>query len=301
MSGGWTGNDRPGIQKWYTIKRDAQRGRNGRIRGRVGEEGQEPRESRRGRKPLATGRSKAQRREMHHLWLWSGSFAGAPPRPRASEREKENESEGEGETGERGREKGTDRSGREIDVYPPTNTNARGGGRERRVKPSRVGLGQVYPSSTHTALSCVCHPAEENYTKAEAQPLREKEGRRASGRNARDFSKRGIGVRQTGVLITNRRWSVPKSAIVRRKPATVRALSDDASRGVTRGDTSIGIVNNYECIQRVCLDPRIDPARSHRKGWNIREDAVEILRSPIPSAGVELALLTNKLSRFERE
>lgn len=49
---------------------------------------------------------------------------------------------------------------------------------KRRTKPSRVGLGQVYPSFTHTALSCVCHPAEENHTKAEAQPLREKEGRR---------------------------------------------------------------------------------------------------------------------------
>lgn len=172
----------------------------------------EDRGGRRGRKPLATGRSKAQRREMHHLWLWSGSFAGAPPRPRASEREKERRERERGRDGERGREKGTDGSGRETDVYPPTNTDARGGGRERRVKPSRVGLGQVYPSSTHTALSCVCHPAEENYTKAEAQPLREKRvdanfrlSRSGYAKTSRDFSKSQIGVRQARVLITNRR------------------------------------------------------------------------------------------------
>lgn len=135
-------------------------------------EGRE-REGGRGRKPLATGRSKAQRREMHHLWLWSGSFAGAPPRPRASEREKENESVREGDMKrEVERKVLTEAEGRPTYIRRPIPTQ--GEEDERRVKPSRVGLGQVYPSSTHTALSCVCHPAEENYTKAEAQPLREK-------------------------------------------------------------------------------------------------------------------------------
>lgn len=131
--------------------------------------------------------------------LWSGSFAGAPPRPRASEREKENDGVREGETeGEKEGERKelTEAEGRPTYIRRPIPTQ--GEEDERRVKPSRVGLGQVYPSSTHTALSCVCHPAEENHTKAEAQPLREREdpGRGfpvfASGfsESTRHFSKR---------------------------------------------------------------------------------------------------------------
>lgn len=157
--------------------------------------------------------------------LWSDSFAGAPPRPRASEREKENDGAREGEMEKEGERKGlTEAEGRPTYIRRPIPTQ--GEEDERRAKPSRVGLGQVYPSSTHTALSCVCHPAEKNHTKAEAQPLREREDHRgfpvlASGfpESARDFSKRKkkkkIRSSRSPATRPDNERSVPKSVIVR--------------------------------------------------------------------------------------
>ncbi|KYN05625.1 hypothetical protein ALC62_03418 [Cyphomyrmex costatus] len=133
MSGEWIGVI-DGVGKWRTVKRDAQR---------------EKRED----------SGCAAQRNAPPL-LWSGSFAGAPPRPRASEREKENDGAGEGEMEKEGERKGlTEAEGRPTYIRRPIPTQ--GEEDERRAKPSRVGLGQVYPSSTHTVLSCVCHPAEE--------------------------------------------------------------------------------------------------------------------------------------------
>jgi len=108
--------------------------------------------------------------------LWSGSFAGAPPRPRASEREKENDGAREGEMEkEREREKGTDGSGRETDVYPPTNTDIGGGRREESQAKSRWARSGLPEFHTHRALLRVPSRREENHTKAEAQPLHERE------------------------------------------------------------------------------------------------------------------------------
>jgi len=106
--------------------------------------------------------------------LWSGSFAGAPPRSRATEQEREregrrkrergactrereregkreNEREGDTEKGEE-RKVPTDAEGRPTYIRRPIPTGRGGQEDERRAKPSRVGLGQVYPSATHTAL-----------------------------------------------------------------------------------------------------------------------------------------------------
>jgi len=165
-----------GVGKWRMMKRDSQReeredsGWRGRERER--EMGNRKRE-REGISGNGSIESAAQRNAPP--LLWSGSFAGAPPR--ASEREKENDGAREGEMEKEGERKGlTEAEGRPTYIRRPI--PMQGEEDERRAKPSRVGLGQVYPSSTHTALSCVCHPAEENHTKAEAQPLRKREDRR---------------------------------------------------------------------------------------------------------------------------
>lgn len=199
MSGEWNGMI-DGVGKWRTAKRDAQReeredsGWRGPRQG-AGERNEKQRErERKGTSGNGSIESAAQRNAPP--LLWSGSFAGAPPRPRASEREKENDGTGEGETEKEGERKGlTEAEGRPTYIRRPI--PMQGEEDERRAKQSRVGLGQVYPSSTHTALSCVCHPAEENHTKAEAQPLHEREDHRgfpvlASGfpENARNFSNR---------------------------------------------------------------------------------------------------------------
>lgn len=225
---------------------------------------------------------------MHHLWLWSGSFAGAPPRPRASEREKENESAREGKTvREAERKVPTEAEGRPTYIRRPIPTQ--GEEDERRVKPSRVGLGQVYPSSTHTALSCVCHPAEENYTEAEAQPLREKRvaanfrpSRVASQKRSRFFEKRNRRS-PSGHPTTDRRWSVPKSVIVRESRQQCARCRTTLRGGWHEGDASIGSVNNHECIHACASDPRsIDPSK--REEYKGRRVSRTRLRSPICSS-----------------
>lgn len=192
MSGEWIGVvDEVG--KWRTVKRDAQReeredsGWRGPRQGAEERNGKQRERERGGTSGNGSIESAAQRNAPP--LLWSGSFAGAPPRPRASEREKEIDGMREGEMEKEGERKElTEAEGRSTYIRRPIPTQ--GEEDERRAKPSRVGLGQVYPSSTHTALSCVCYPAEKNHTKAEAQPLREKEVRRGSPVFASGFSVR---------------------------------------------------------------------------------------------------------------
>jgi len=131
---------------------------------RAKERGDEERE----RESLATGRSKAQRREMHHLCSALAALRahhrvrvqqskrgrerkGGREREREREGERENEKEGDTEKGEE-RKVPTDAEGRPTYIRRPIPTGRGGQEDERRAKPSRVGLGQVYPSATHTAL-----------------------------------------------------------------------------------------------------------------------------------------------------
>lgn len=120
-------------------------------REREKEQAKERDDKERERKLLATGRSKAQRREMHHLCSGLAALrAHHRVRVQESKREKKRgrgQRESEACTrereryGERGREKGTDECGRETDVHPPTNTDKQRGQERTRGEPSRVALG----------------------------------------------------------------------------------------------------------------------------------------------------------------
>lgn len=140
-------------------------------------------EREREKKSLATGRSKAQRREMHHLcalvWQLCGrTTASACVRKRERERE-----HGIGRDGERGREKGTDGSGRENDIYPATNTNAEGGGgQEENQAESRWARSGLPEFHTHTALLLrVPSRRREPHEGGGATPSRKRGSSRVSG------------------------------------------------------------------------------------------------------------------------
>ncbi|KYM78409.1 hypothetical protein ALC53_11064 [Atta colombica] len=108
------------------------------------------------------------------VWQLCGhTTASACVRKRERERRRER-----GRDGKRGREKGTDGSGRETDVYPPTNTDIGGGRREESQAKSRWARSGLPEFHTHRALLRVPSRREENHTKAEAQPLHERENRR---------------------------------------------------------------------------------------------------------------------------
>lgn len=192
MSGGWTGNDRPGIQKWYTIKRDAQReeredsgwrgeARKGRER-TEGEEGgggnlwQRVDRKRSAEKCTTSGSGLAALRAHHRVRVRQKERK----RTRARERERRRE---------RGREKGTDGSGRETDVYPPTNTDARGGGREESQAESRWARSGLPEFHTHRVLLRVSSRRVELREGGGATPTR-KEGRREFPRESRVTSQK---------------------------------------------------------------------------------------------------------------
>lgn len=84
------------------------------------------------------------------VWQLCGrTTASACVRKRERERRRERGRDG---GRERGREKGTGGSGRETDVYPPTNTDAGGGGREESQAESRWARSGLPEFHTHRAL-----------------------------------------------------------------------------------------------------------------------------------------------------
>lgn len=191
----WAGSGsgwRDRVGKWRTVKRDVLREeredsgwREDRGK-RAGEREMGNRERERGNLWQRVDRKRSAEKCTTSALVWQlcgRTTASACVRKRERERRRA----GEGETEKEGERKGlTEAEGRPTYIRRPIPTQ--GEEDERRAKPSRVGLGQVYPSSTHTALSCVCHPAEENHTKAEAQPLREREDRRGFPVLASGFS-----------------------------------------------------------------------------------------------------------------
>lgn len=177
------------------------------------------------------------------VWQLCGrTTTSACVRKRERERERER-----GRDGEKGGEKGTDGSGREIDVYPPTNTNARGGGREESQAESRWARSGLPEFHTHRALLRVSSRRGELHEGGGATPTR-KEGRREFPIFASGFAKTFAIFRKEGSAFAERASYNGSSLIgaeecnCSRKPATVRALSDDASRGMTRG----------RCLDRQC-------------------------------------------------
>lgn len=104
------------------------------------------------------------------VWQLCGrTTASACVRKRERERLRER-----GRDGERGREKGTDGSGREIDVYPPTNTDAGGGGREESQAESRWARSGLPEFHTHRALLRMPSRREEPHEGGGATPSRER-------------------------------------------------------------------------------------------------------------------------------
>lgn len=104
------------------------------------------------------------------VWQLCGrTTASACVRKRERERRR-----GRGRDGEKGREKGTDGSGREIDVYPPTNTDARGGGREESQAESRWARSGLPEFHTHRALLRVPSRRGEPHEGGGATPSRKR-------------------------------------------------------------------------------------------------------------------------------
>jgi len=139
-----------GVGKWRMMKRDSQREEreDSGWRGREREREMGNRKRERGNLWQRVDRKRSAEKCTTSALVWQlCGRTTACVRKRERERRRER-----GRDGERGREKGTDGSGRETDVYPPTNTDARGGGREESQAESRWARSGLPEFHTHRAL-----------------------------------------------------------------------------------------------------------------------------------------------------
>lgn len=124
------------------------------------------------------------------VWQLCGrTTASACVRKRERERRRER-----GRDGERGKEKGTDGSGRETDVYPPTNTDAGGGGREESQAESRWARSGLPEFHTHRALLRVPSRRGEPHEGGDATPSRKREPPRIPGGFSRVGSPKALNI-----------------------------------------------------------------------------------------------------------